>query len=88
MSLCSTRCGDISNFTLSSGWPLFLYSIVQACHTQLYPKLNVDVGLILDKINSELTPCPNIYTAFMEGNDIGVMTAFNDYAVHNIPFPY
>ena len=35
-------------------------------------------------MNSELTSCPNIYTAFTEGKDISELTtAFNDYALHN-----
>ena len=69
----------------------FLYSIVKACHTQLYPKLNVDVDLILDRMNSELTTCPNIYTAFMEGNDIGEMhftiMLFIRSTIHTLAMP-
>ena len=61
----------------------FLYSVVKACSSQLSPNLDINVGFILDKMNSELTSCPNIYTAFTEGRDISELTtAFNDYALY------
>ena len=61
----------------------FLYSVVKACSSQLSPNLDINVGFILGKMNSELTSCPNIYTAFTEGRDISELTtAFNDYALY------
>ena len=35
--------------------------MVKACHTHLSPKLNVDVGVILDKINLEVMATFNDY---------------------------
>ena len=33
-------------------------------------------------MHSELATCPNVYTAFTEGKDIGeMMSAFDDYAL-------
>ena len=61
----------------------FLYSVIKACSTQLAPNLNIEVESILDKMHSELATCPNVYTAFTEGKDIGEMTsAFDDYVLY------
>ena len=71
------------SLSFPDGHCFFLYSVVKACSSQLSPNLDINVGLILGKMNSELTSCPNIYTAFTEGKDISELTtAFNDNALY------